>query len=165
MNDLCLVVQSKISEQIERAIHLAGLVPPERLHWKPDIEGAWPVAIVLGHILDCAAGLCAALAAAEPERLAHFAAMRNLAVNHACTPEEAIERLAIYRARIDEAFGLLNDAALAKPIVTVFVAGGEPLLTLLLGNLEHLINHKHQLFTYLKQMGVNVGTADLYRFR
>ena len=38
-------------------------------------------------------------------------------------------------------------------------------MTLLLGNLEHLINHKHQLFTYLKQMGVEVTTRDLYRFR
>ena len=48
---------------------------------------------------------------------------------------------------------------------TVFVAQGESILTLLLGNLEHLINHKHQLFTYLKQMGVPVATPDLYRFR
>ncbi len=40
-----------------------------------------------------------------------------------------------------------------------------PIATLLLGNLEHLINHKHQLFTYLKQMGVPVATPDLYRFR
>ncbi len=36
------------------------------------------------------------------------------------------------------------------------------LLTLLLGNLEHLINHKHQLFVYLKMMGMNVKTSDLY---
>jgi len=38
-------------------------------------------------------------------------------------------------------------------------------LTLLLGNLEHLINHKHQLFSYLKQMGVPVATPDLYQLR
>jgi hypothetical protein len=37
--------------------------------------------------------------------------------------------------------------------------------TLLLGNLEHLINHKHQLFMYVKLMGVAAGTRDLYRFR
>jgi hypothetical protein len=45
------------------------------------------------------------------------------------------------------------------------VAEGEPLLTLLLGNLEHLINHKHQLFWYLKLLGVSVRTPDLYRLR
>jgi hypothetical protein len=47
----------------------------------------------------------------------------------------------------------------------VFVEDGETVLTLLLGNLEHLINHKHQLFTFLKQMGIDVSTRDLYRFR
>jgi hypothetical protein len=39
------------------------------------------------------------------------------------------------------------------------------LLTLLLGNLEHLMNHKHELFTCLKQTGVEANSSDLYRFR
>ena len=52
-----------------------------------------------------------------------------------------------------------------RPIPTVFVPDGEPVLTLLLGNLEHLINHKHELFTAIKQMGVPVATRDLYRLR
>jgi hypothetical protein len=59
----------------------------------------------------------------------------------------------------------LQDSDLGKRVPTVFVPDGEPLLTLLLGNLEHLINHKHQLFTYVKQMGIEVSTRDLYRFR
>jgi len=80
-------------------------------------------------------------------------------------PEEIVERIAIYRAHIEEGFALLTDADLARRIPTIFVAQDEPVLTLLLGNLEHLINHKHQLFTYLKHMGVPVATPDLYRFR
>jgi len=60
---------------------------------------------------------------------------------------------------------LLSDDDLNRRIPTVFVPEGESLLTLLLGNLEHFINHKHQLFTYLKRMGVPVGSQDLYRFR
>lgn len=47
----------------------------------------------------------------------------------------------------------------------MFVAEGDSVLTLLLGNLEHLINHKHQLFMYLKLAGVKVGTPDLDQFR
>jgi hypothetical protein len=38
-------------------------------------------------------------------------------------------------------------------------------MTVMLGNLEHYINHKHQLFFYLKLLGVKVGTPDLYHFR
>ena len=86
-------------------------------------------------------------------------------MNHRCTPGEAADRIAIYRAHIDEGFLLLRDANLGRQVPTVFVKQGESLLTLLLGNLEHLINHKHQLFFYLKLLGVSVTSQDLYRFR
>ena len=156
---------AKIHEQIDKLLHLITLLPSGCLDWSPPVAGARTAARLLGHLLECLAGFCAALAAAEPERLAHFAELRKLPVNHACSPDEAGGRIALYRKRIDEGFALLDDAALSRPLVTVFVKDGEPLLTLLLGNLEHLINHKHELFTYLKQMGVEVGTRDLYRFR
>jgi hypothetical protein len=71
----------------------------------------------------------------------------------------------IYQAHVDEGFALLGDTDLARQLSTVFVKEGETLLTLLLGNLEHLINHKHQLFTYLKLLGVAVTSQDLYHFR
>ena len=162
---LCDALLAKIHEQIDKTVHLIRLVPPESAAWTPPAGNGWPVSILLGHLLECAAGFCAVLAAAAPERLAHFAELRNLPVNHACAPGEAIRRLEVYRAHIGEGFAALEDARLAEPLPTIFVAQGEPLLTLLLGNLEHWINHKHQLFMYLQQMGVTVSTADLYRFR
>jgi hypothetical protein len=121
--------------------------------------------MLLGHLLDCAAGFCAVLAAADPQRLTHFAQLRDLPVNRPCSPTEAVRRIAIYRVHIEEAFALLSDEDLGRRLPTVFVKEGEPLLTLLLGNLEHLINHKHQLFTYLKLLGVGVSSRDLYHFR
>ncbi|HWP44996.1 MAG TPA: DinB family protein, partial [Blastocatellia bacterium] len=120
---------------------------------------------LLGHLLECAAGFCAALYAASPERLAHFARLRELEVNHFCQIEEARARLRDYRARIREGFEQVSDGDLSRPVPTLFVPEGEPLLAILLGNLEHLINHKHQLFFYLKLLGVEVATADLYRIR
>jgi hypothetical protein len=86
-------------------------------------------------------------------------------VNQHCSPGEARSRIAIYRTHLDEGFALLEDADLRRQVPTVFVKPGEPVLTLLLGNLEHLINHKHQLFMYLKLMGVGVDSRDLYCFR
>jgi DinB superfamily len=162
---LCASLLDKIHEQIERTTHLLGKLPPERLHWTPSLNDGWPTAKLLGHLLECLAGFCAVLVAVNPDRLAHFRGLRAMPVNHACTIAEAVDRITLYRAHIDEGFALLLDADLARIIPTVFVASGEPVLTLLLGNLEHLINHKHQLFTYLKVMGVAVGTRDLYCFR
>ena len=162
---LCAALLEKIQEQIERTVHLITLLPSDQRNWTPAIPGAWPVEMLLGHLLDCLAGFCAVLSAAEPERLAHFSELRSWPVNYACSPGDALGRIALYRERIEEGFALLADSDLARTLSTVFSEHGEPVLTLLLGNLEHLINHKHQLFTYLKQMGVEVSTRDLYRFR
>jgi len=156
---------SKITEQIERTSHLTRLVPAEQLPWRPPIPGAWSTSELLGHLLDCLAGFCAVLHRAEPERLGHFAGLRTLPVNLACGIEEACERMELYQRHIDEGFTALTDADLGRKLSTVFVPEGESMLTLLLGNLEHLINHKHQLFVYLKLMGVDVTTPDLYHLR
>jgi hypothetical protein len=162
---LCQAMLSKIQEQIVGTLHLISLLPPDSLDWSPAIPGAWPVGSLLGHLLDVLAGFCAVLATARPGRLAHFDELRKLPVNHACVPHEAVSRIAGYRTHIEQGFALLEDGDLGKIVPTVFVPSGEPLMTLLLGNLEHLINHKHQLFTYLKQMGVDMSTRDLYQLR
>lgn len=162
---LCASILGKIHEQVDRTSHLVSRVPPGSLNWKPDISDAFTVALLLGHLLESVAGFCAVLAATEPVRLSHFSGLRSLPVNHACSPGEARDRLALYRSRIDEGFALLDDERLAQLLPTVFVPDGETVLTLLLGNLEHLINHKYQLFAYLKMMRVEVTTPDLYQFR
>jgi len=162
---LCTSVLAKIHEQFERASHLIGLLPDDQMDWAPAIPNTWPLGTLLGHLLDCAAGFCAVLAAFEPRRLAHFAQLSELPVNHRCSPAQAVSRMTIYRVHIDEGFALLTDADLGRPLSTIFVKQGEPLLTLLLGNLEHLINHKYQLFTYLKLLGASVSSQDLYHFR
>ncbi len=162
---LCAAVLAKIDEQIERTDHLAALLPESAVDWTPAIPRAFSAGVLLGHLLECLAGFCAVLHAVRPGQLNHFQDLRRLPVNHRCMPVEARERIAIYRARIAEGFALLGDGDLGRAVPTVFVRDGEPLLTLLLGNLEHLINHKHQLFTYLELMGVEIGSRDLYRFR
>jgi hypothetical protein len=156
---------TKIEEQIERTDHLIAMLPENRLDWTPGPPGSWPVGMLLGHLLECLAGVCAVLWVAAPDRLRHFTALRDLPVNHHCGAAEARERVGLYAARIREGFAAIGDRDLATLRPTIFVREGESVATLLLGNLEHLINHKHQLFTYLKLMGVEVSTPDLYRFR
>ena len=162
---LCESLLAKIDEQLERAAHLAGLLPEDRLDRPLDAPGGWTVGDLLGHLLDCMAGFCAALYAAEPQRLTHFQRLRELPVNLSISPKEFRTGLETYRASIAEGFAVLEDAGLARSIPTVFIPAGVTLLTLLLGNLEHLINHKRQLFEFLKRVGAKVGTADLYRIR
>jgi hypothetical protein len=165
MEPLCAALLTKIEEQIERTDHLIGLLPADRLEWQPPIPGAWTPGLLLGHLLECLAGFCAVLFAVEPERLRHFAELRQLRVNRLCGKDEARERMGVYREHIHLGFELLSDSRLGQALPTIFVGEGEMLLTLLLGNLEHLINHKHQLFTCLRILEVDVSSGDLYRFR
>jgi hypothetical protein len=168
-------VSDKILEAIERTGHLVKLVPADRLAWRPEAEAAVPAAMagpaamdlghLLGHLLSCLAGFCAALYAAFPMDLSGMEELRGLTVDHSCGAEETLERMKVYSRQIAEGLALCTEEDLGRRIRTVFVPEGETLLTILLGNLEHLTNHKYQLFFYLKMLGVDVGTRDLYRLR
>jgi hypothetical protein len=161
---LATLVFSKLEEQIERTEHLITLIPPPKLEWRPR-PGAFRVCDLVGHLLECLAGFCATLYALDPKALSHFARLREQQVNHCCGVEEAVLRIADYRDHLRQGFALVTDEALSRRLTTVFVPEGEAALTLLLGNLEHLINHKYQLFSYLKLLGLQIDTADLYRIR
>ncbi|HXI92643.1 MAG TPA: hypothetical protein VNO24_21750 [Blastocatellia bacterium] len=161
-NALASLFLSKLEEQIERTQHLIALIPPDKLEWKPQRDSL-RVCDLLGHLLECLAGFCATLYAVNSARLVHFAGLRELPVNHCCGIEEASERIRDYGLHIKEGFAVLNDDHLTSRVPTVFVAGGEAVITVMLGNLEHFINHKYQLFFYLKLAGVGVTTSDLYK--
>jgi hypothetical protein len=163
-NALAGALLSKLEDQIELADHLITLIPADRLEWQP-LPESFRVCDLLGHLLECLAGFCASLYTVHPDRLAHFARLRDKPVNHCCGIEEARDRMREYADHIREGFEFLSDDELAGRVPTVFVPDGQPLLAVLLGNLEHLINHKHQLFFYLKLMGVSVATGDLYKLK
>jgi hypothetical protein len=158
-------LHAKLREQMELAKDLIDKLP-EDLEWRPAIPlRAMDAGHLLGHLLECLSGFCAVFYAAFPEPMAHLIALKDLPVNHLCGKAEAQSRIAEYSARIKEGFSACRDEDLARRIPSVFVPRGERIVTLLLGNLEHFINHKYQLFFYLKSMGIEVGTRDLYCFR
>jgi hypothetical protein len=162
--ELTSLLLAKIEQQIELAAGLVALVPDDKLEWQP-APAAFQLGNLLGHLLEACAGFCAALYKFKPQELAHFTRLRDLPVNHRCDAREATERLRDYLKYIREGFATLTDSDLARRVPTVFVPAGEAVLTILLANLEHFINHKHQLFFYLKLLGVEVGTAQLYEMK
>jgi hypothetical protein len=162
-------IAAKVFEATDRTEHLVSLVPVERLAWRPDFPAHLPPASdlghLLGHLLDCLAGFCAVFQVAFPEELADFATLRSLPANQFCSADEAGRSIKMFAGHIERGFCCCSDVDLKRRIPTVFVPEGETLVTLLLGNLEHLLNHKYQLFLYLKLAGVAVNSRDVYRFR
>lgn len=163
-------LRRKITDAIDRTDHLIRRVPADRVDWRPAADPGKTVRIfsvgeLLGHLIDCVAGFCAALVAAFPAELNDFSNLRSVPGQPVASPQDALERIAKLSACVEQGFGMASDRALARKVSTVFVPEGEELLTILLGNFEHLTNHKHQLFLYLRLLGVPVGTEDLYRLR
>jgi len=159
-------IWTKLREQIERVEHLIGLIPQDKIAWDPKLpHTSTDLGHLLGHLLDCLAGFYAVFVAAFPEECAHLEDLRLLPVNHFCPPEEALGRIHEYARHLETAFTVCSDSDLARTIPSVFAPEGESLTTLLLGNLEHIISHKYQLFLYLKLLGVLVGSRDLYHWR
>ena len=163
-DSLSRLILSKLEGQIEQTEHLLTLIPEDKLEWRP-VPGSMRICDLLGHLLDCLAGFCATLYAIDPRRLAHFEQLRNLPVNHRCDVKEASERVRDYAASIREGFSILADEDLTRHIPTIFSPEGEAVMTILMDNFEHFVNHKYQLFFYLKLLGVDVGTGDLYSLR
>lgn len=158
-------IRLKVREQIAKTEHLIGQLPPDRLEWTPTLPSpSFDAGHLLGHLLECLAGFCAVFYAAFPQQLGELLELKSLPVNQACLPEEAVRRLRVYARAIESGFDVCRDRDLARRLPTVF-AEAESVATLLLGNLEHLINHKYQLFMYLKFLGIPVGTADIYCWR
>ncbi len=160
----------KITDAIGRTDHLICRVPADCLHWRPAADPGETVRIfsvgeLLGHLVDCVAGFCAALVAAFPAELSDFSSLRQVCGQPVRSPQDASERIAKLAECIEQGFRVSTDAGLARKVPTVFVPEGEKLLAILLGNFEHLTSHKQQLFLYLKLLGVPVGTEDLYRVR
>lgn len=158
-------IRLKVREQIAKTEHLIGQLPPNCLEWNPTLPSqSFDMGHLLGHLLECLAGFCAVFYAAFPRQLGELLELKSLPVNHACPAEEAVRRLRVYAHAIEAGFDLCSGEDLARKLPTVFVEA-ESVATLLLGNLEHLINHKYQLFMYLKLLGVPVTTGDIYCWR
>ena len=169
-NKISTLLLWKLREQVERTEHLIALIPLEETDWRLSLSPTAALDVfglneLLCHLNECLAGFCAALYAAHSDRLAHFVNLREMRPNNRYEIEEASALRRIYMAHIEEGFALITDDDLTRQIPTVFVPKGEALFTILIGNLEHYINHKYQLFFYLKMLGIPVTTKDLYHLR
>src|SRR5215470_9350609 len=68
---LAPLIFQKVEEQIERAEHLIALIPPDKIEWRPAPDMV-RICDLLGHLLECLAGFCAAFYALDKDSLAHF---------------------------------------------------------------------------------------------
>jgi len=151
---LAAALRARMEEECELTARLLGMLPEGSEGWRPPYDG-FSCGELAAHLVDTMAGFCAALG----RRRDGWEWGREAAI------EESRRWFGNFREDAMERISAVGDEGLRRVVPTVFAPEGQPLLAILLANLAHLINHKHQLFTYLKLMGLEVGSRDLYRFR
>ena len=152
------VLFARIDEDFALVEEMLALLPAGSEEWRPAWPGDAPftVAELAAHLAESFGGVCACFA-----KLSNLRKVETVGLSVG----ESGEVMAAYRAQVREAFELMEDADLVRVIPTYFVPEGEPLLAVFLTNWKHVNHHAHQLFIYLKLLGVPVGTRHLYRFR
>ena len=152
------VLFARIDEDFALVEEMLALVPAGSEGWRPAWPGDVPFTVteLAAHLAESFGGICAC-----------FAKLLNLhkVETAGLSVGESREVMAAYRAQVREAFELMEDGDLVRAIPTYFVPEGEPFLAVLLTNWKHVNHHAHQLFIYLKLLGVPVGTRHLYRFK
>ena len=146
---------ARIDEDLALVDEMLALVPAGTENWRPPWEPAFSMAELAAHLAESFGGICACLARLNP---AAFTQQETAGL----TLSQCRLVLAAYRAQVQKAN--ISDADWMRVIPTYFAPEGEALLAVLLVNLKHANHHAHQLFTYLKLLGVPVETRHLYRF-
>jgi len=156
-NEFCEIVL----QSIQPAEKLIGMVPADKLDWKPG-PTFMSTGQVLCHLSDGVGGGLEALVSGKWPPMEEMEVGMKLENMPSCGVHEALSKLekdkTILRATLD---GMSEDD-FTNRVVSVpwgWKAKTEIMSVAFLG---HFNNHKMQLFTYLKLLGLPVNTESLY---
>ena len=151
-----------VMEAYKPAETLIGMAPADKLEWRPA-----PSFMSLGQVI---------------EHISHGLGddVRCLITNHwpftteqmvegmklenmpACSVQEALKRIRKDRSGLREVIDGLSEKEFTEKVVSTPWGWSGKLERMLVLFREHFTNHKMQLFTYLKLLGLPVNTETLY---
>jgi len=160
------VLARRLDEDAALIEEMLLLVPAGKQGWRPDWPLAFTVEGLAAHLVESWGGVCGCFQRLHPQQMAKLTALQEQIAKAGEARLAASQGLlGECREKVKEGFLLTSDEDLGRRVPTYFNPGGEPFLEILLTNLKHVNHHAHQLFVYLKLMGVAVETRHLYRFR
>lgn len=137
------------------------LVPPDKLQWKP-AENAFTTSQLMVHIAGSLGVYGKGIVTGDWQ----FKSMREIFVFNRRTPEMAVEEtvrlLRENYAEFMRLMGTLSERDFDTGVIDSPQLGRVPRWRAAMLGVEHHVNHKAELFMYLKVLGVKVNTAHLY---
>ena len=148
-----------VSDCYKPAEKMLKMVPADKLGWKPG-----PNFLSMGQLVCHLAGGIGAeldmmLKNAWPEMGDIAEGLKNMP---SCSVQEALEKLEKDRSVLREVLAGMTEDDFANKIVSVPWGWKSKMELMALNFRDHFVNHKMQLFTYLKLLGLPVNTETLY---
>lgn len=153
---------SFFDDVVQPTEQLFRLIPTDRLEWKPT-ENSFTLGQQVAHLAGALGVYAHGIANGEWG----FKSMRERFVLNRHTPsmnvEEAIHLLNENHAEFRRVVGALSEEEFNIGEVDSPQLGRVPRWRLAMLAVEHHINHKAEIFMYLKFMGIAVNTGNLYK--
>ncbi len=157
-NDFCELMM----EAYKSAETLIRMLPADRLDWRP-AAGFMSLGQLIEHLSNSSAGEVRCLVTNQwPITVEQMDEALKLENMPACSKEQALEKLAKDKATLREVLEGISEQDFAQKMVSTPWGWRGKLERMLILVREHSTNHKMQLFTYLKLLGLPVNTETLY---
>ena len=156
-NEYChMVLQS-----IEPAEKLIGMVPADKLNWKPG-PTFMSTGQVICHLSDGVGGGLEMLVSGKWPSMEEMEAGMKLENMPTCGVQEALTKLEKDKKTLRATLDALSEGDFTNRVVSVPWGWKDKMEIISVAFLGHFNNHKMQLFTYLKLLGLPVNTETLY---
>jgi hypothetical protein len=156
-NEFCEIVL----ESIQPAEKLIGMVPADKLNWKPG-----PTFMSLGqvicHLSEGVGGGLESLAKGNWPPMEEMEAGMKLENMPSCGVQEALNKLEKDKNTLRATLEGLSEEDFTNRVASVPWGWKAKFEIMSVAFLGHFNNHKMQLFTYLKLLGLPVNTETLY---
>jgi hypothetical protein len=142
---------------------LIGMVPADKLEWRPKPNfmsfGQLVCHLANGTGEDLRYLFTGEWPPMSPEKMAEMMKLENLP---SCSVEEALSKLEKDKTVLREFLQSISEADFAHKAVSTPWGMQGKMERMSIAFLEHFVNHKMQLFLYLKLLGLPVDTGMLY---
>jgi uncharacterized damage-inducible protein DinB len=140
---------------------LIGMVPADKLNWRPG-PTFMSVGQVLCHLSDGFGGGFDMLLSGKWPSMEEMGEGMKLENLPSCSPREALDKLEKDKKILRKVLDSVSEEDFTNKVVSVPWGWKAKMERMAIGFLEHFTNHKMQLFTYLKLLGLPVNTETLY---
>jgi hypothetical protein len=140
---------------------LIGMVPAEKLNRQPG-PTFMSVGQVICHLSDGMGGGFEMMLSGKWPSMEEMAEGMKLENLPSCSAQEALDKLEKDKKTLRQVLDGMSEEDFTNKVVSVPWGWTAKMERMAIGFLEHFTNHKMQLFTYLKLLGLPVNTETLY---